>query len=56
MWHFEVKIGSLWDHEYKDWTNVTTFLLVTHIELESVTYVSISIILNVSCVKMKDVK
>ncbi len=25
MWHFQVEIGSLWDCEYKAWTNVTTF-------------------------------
>ncbi len=39
MWHFQVEIGSLWDHEYKARTNVTTVPLVTHIQLESVTYV-----------------
>ncbi len=27
MWHFQVEIGSLWDHEYKAWTNLRTFLL-----------------------------
>ncbi len=31
VWHFQVKIGSLWDCEYKAWTNVTTFLLETFI-------------------------
>ncbi len=44
MWHFQVEIGSLWDREYKAWTNVTTFLLVTHIQLESVTYVFLFLI------------
>ncbi len=38
MWHFEVEIGSLWDNEYKSWSNVTTVFLMTHIQLESVTY------------------
>ncbi len=37
LWHFQVEIGSLWDCEYKAWTNVTTVLLMTHIQLESVT-------------------
>ncbi len=37
VWHFQVEIGSLSDHEYKAWTNITTFLLMTHIQLESVT-------------------
>ncbi len=39
MWHFQVEIGSLWDCAYKTWTNVTVFLLETHIQLESVTYI-----------------
>ncbi len=41
MWHFQVEIGSLWDRQYKAWTNVTTFLLVTYIQLERVTYIHI---------------
>ncbi len=39
MWYFHVEIGSLWDCEYKAWTNLTTFFLKTHIQLESVTYI-----------------
>ncbi len=39
LWHFQVGIGTLWYHENKAWTNVTTFLLETHIQLESVIFV-----------------
>ncbi len=38
LWHFQVEIGSLWDREYTAGTNVITFLLETHIQLESVTF------------------
>ncbi len=41
MWHFQFEIGSLWDRQYKAWTNVTTFLLVTHIQLENVIILTI---------------